>query len=374
MDTLDYTSVKENRQTFEVVWPDFPLALKEAVGVRLGNTLFAGLGSAGSAWLALDTTAKSKAWQPRAAFPFAMRNGAVAAAANGKIYVFGGTGRTSGAQSLQQFDSIVCYDPQIDHWTELSTRLPVGMLGASAATIGSSIYIFGGYNKPQFDQFCQEYEAAPQEQQAAILQAYMDRKAEDFAWNDHVWEFNTNEQSWRDLGQVPHAPNCGSGIIVEGGEILLGNGEIKPGLRSASVKHASIQNGALTWREEKDLPAVDLPQEGVAAAFSGKCGMVKILAGGTNFVGARQHYLSGKKYAHQGLSKLWRNEIYVLRNDIWEFAGRLPQGRASGLAFEVEGGLLLVGGDTQNGQPCLQTWLLSYKESSGITIRSNKLI
>lgn len=372
VDTYHCTSVKDSDQALACAWPDFPLALTQAVGVRLGSTLFAGLGSAGQAWFALDTTAAAKAWHPRAAFPFAARKDAVAAAANGKIYVFGGSGRSAGAQSLHQFDSIACYDPQTDCWTELSVRLPVGMLGASAATIGSSIYIFGGYNKLQFDQFFQAYEAAAPEQQPTILYAFMDRDAKDFSWNDHTWEFDTRDHSWHDIGQVPHAPNCGSGIIVDGVEFFLASGEIKPGLRTASVKHGAVQNRELMWLADKDLPPSDQSQEGIAAAFSGKCGMVKILAGGTNFIGAHQNYQSGKKYAQRGLNKLWRDEIYMLRNEMWEFSGRLPHGRASGLTFEVEQGLLLVGGDTQNGQPCLETWLLSFHECTGITITGNK--
>ncbi|MGI4717832.1 MAG: YjhT family mutarotase [Janthinobacterium lividum] len=373
VNTLQRRSVAESRPACASAWPDFPLALTEGVGARLDHMVFAGLGSAGQAWLALDTTATSPSWQPRAAFPFAMRKGAAAAAANGNVYVFGGCGRSTQARSLHQFDSIACYDPQADCWTELPTRLPVGMVGASAAAIGSFIYIFGGYDKLQFDRFFQAYESAAPESRPAIFNAFMDREAEAFAWNDRIWEFDTREQRWRDLGQVPHAPNCGSGIIVDGKDVLLGSGEIKPGLRTASVKHASIQDGEVSWREEQDLPAAGQPQEGIAGAFSGKCGIVKILAGGSNFIGARNNYLSGKKHAHQGLSKCWRDEIYVLKSNTWEFAGHLPQGRAHGLAFEVEQGLLLVGGDTQDGQPCPGTWLLSYEESTGVRISSNKL-
>lgn len=373
MSTLQRKFVEETRRACEPAWPDSPLALTEGVGVRVGHMVFAGLGSAGQAWFGLDVTAAAPTWQPRAGFPFAARKGAVAAAANGRVYVFGGCGRSTQAQCLRQFDSIACYDPQADCWTELPARLPVGMVGASAAAIGAFIYIFGGYNQPQFDRFFQEYESAPPELRATIFHAFMDRKAEAFAWNDRVWEFDTLEHRWRDLGNAPHAPNCGSGIIVDGVDIWLASGEIKPGLRTPGVKQARLEGGEVFWQAEKDLPATDQPQEGIAAAFSGRCGMVKIVAGGTNFIGARENYRSGKMYAHQGMSKRWRDEIYVLRSNIWEFAGRLPQGRANGLTFEVEQGLLLVGGDTEDGKPCLGSWLLSYEESTGVRISSNKL-
>lgn len=346
--------------------------MSEAVGVRVGNMLFAGLGSAGHTWHRLNLASARLEWRRCACFPFAPRRGAVAAAAGGKVYVFGGSGRSAEQHSLHQFDSVACYDPDTDCWSELATRLPVGMVGASAAVAGESILIFGGYNKPQFDQFFREYEAASVQSKPAIFAAFLDRKAESFAWNDHIWEFDTRDYRWHDLGQVPHAPNCGSGMIADGAEILLASGEIKPGVRTASVKQATIAPGDVLWRAEKMLPANEQAQEGVAAAFSGKCGKVKILAGGTNFVGARRNYEAGINYAHRDLSKLWRDEIYMLKNDVWELAGRLPQGRANGLTFEVEQGLLLVGGDTQNGQPCLETWLLSYEESSGLTISRSK--
>lgn len=373
MDILDHTSLEKCRPSGDFAWPDFPLVLKEAVGVRLGQMLYVGLGSAGCGWFALDLSAAAKAWQIRALFPFSARNGAVAAAANGKIYVFGGSGRLTEKHSLHQFDSIACYDPQIDGWSELDVQLPVGMLGASAATVGNSIYIFGGYNKQQFDALFRDCEAACTQQQAEILHAFMDRKAEDFGWNQHVWRFDTDDHSWHDLGRVSYAPNCGSSIIADGSEIWLVSGEVKPGLRTCAVRHVSVDDGQLLWHAAQELPALQQVQEGVAAAFAGKCGRLKLLAGGTNFVGARHNYKSGKMYAHQGLSKLWRDEIYMLRNNKWELAGRLPQGRANGLAVEIEQGLLLVGGDTQNGQPCLETWLLSYRDGSGITISRSEL-
>jgi len=373
VDILDHILLEKCSQPLAAAWPDFPLVLKEAVGVRVGQMLFAGLGSAGRGWFALDLSAEVKAWQIRALFPFSARNGAVAAAANGKIYVFGGSGRLTERHSLHQFDSIACYDPQTDSWSELAARLPVGMLGASAATVGCSIYIFGGYSKPQFDQLFRACAEADPAQQSDILHAFMDRRVEEFGWNDHVWKFDTRDESWHDLAKVAYPPNCGSGIVVDDAEIWLVSGEVKPGLRTAAIRHVSVDDGQLLWHAEQELPALQQIQEGVAAAFAGKCGGVKLLAGGCNFVGAREHYQAGKKYAHQGLSKLWRDEIYVLRNGKWELAGRLPQGRANGLAFEVGQDLLLVGGDMQNGQPCLETWLLSYRDSSGIIISGSKL-
>ncbi|MCA1855225.1 YjhT family mutarotase [Massilia oculi] len=377
MNLLHCTPVQESHQRPRFAWPDFPVALKEATGARVDNVLFAGLGSAGQAWFSLDTardTGAPASWRRRADFPFAARSGAAAAAAGDMIYVFGGCGRPAPGQSLQQFDSIACYDPGCDSWTELPARLPVGMLGACAAAIGSSIYLFGGYDKPQFDRFFQEYEAAAEERRPGLQHAFMARSVDDFAWNDRVWEFDTVRQAWHDRGPTGHAPTCGTGIIVNGRALTLACGEIKPGLRTPKTSQVSIHASRLDWQAMDALPAGEQPQEGIASAFAGKCVRVKILAGGTHFPGARRAYESGELYAHKGLRKLWRDEIYISRRDVWELAGHLPQGRASGLSFEVEQGLLLVGGDTQDGTPCLETWLLSYNESTGITISSNKLI
>ncbi|PUA20374.1 YjhT family mutarotase [Glaciimonas sp. PCH181] len=351
----------------DVAWPSFPVVLREAVGAQVGTVLYAGLGTAGHAWFGLDMRLAPKSWQRLADFPAAVPSGAVSVVVEGKVYVFGGAGRISASDSLAQFDVVHCYDPLSDSWTCLSTHLPCGLLGASAACVDDRhILFFGGYNATQFNALFARYKALAPSQQPQALEAFMARSAQDYAWNGSVWQFNVVTLNWKNLGAVGHLPNCGSSVIQHQGQIYLLSGEVKPGLRSDSVKRAMFADGSVKWIDEARLPPVSAlaPQEGVACGFSGCWGTYPILAGGTNFPGARRRYDAGEFYAHQGLPKTWRNEIYVFRDDVWIMAGRLPVARANGLSFQVAAGLVFVGGDTQDGVPCMDTLFLAHPDTT----------
>lgn len=350
-----------------VEWPSFPVVLREAIGAQIGSVLYAGLGTAGHAWFALDTQLVPKSWQRLADFPSAIPSGAVSAVVDGKIYVFGGAGRINTSDSLTQFDAVHCYNPLSDSWTSLSTHLPIGLLGASAVCVDDQhVLFFGGYNATQFNTFFARYASLPLSQQPQALEAFMARSVQDYAWNGCVWQFNVVSLAWKNLGVVDHQPNCGSRVLQHQGHIYLLSGEVKPGLRSDSVKRAIFADGRVKWLDEVRLPVLgeDALQEGIAGGFSGCWGKYPFLAGGTNFPGARRRYEAGEFYAHQGLLKTWRNEIYVFRDDVWIMAGRLPVARANGLSFQVAAGLVFVGGDTQDGVPCLDTLFLAHPDAA----------
>jgi N-acetylneuraminate epimerase len=351
-------------------WPDFPVVLREAVGARVADTLYAGLGSAGAAWYALDLQASDKQWQRRADFPGVAPAGAAFATLQGKIFVFGGNAPQSLGGRPMQSDSVWCYEAQADAWQCLPLTLPLGLLGASAIAVSENrIWIFGGYNKQQFDRFFVEHESASEDRRKELLQEFMGRPIAGFAWNRHVWEFNADDSSLRCLSEVPHAPNCGAGLLALDGGLMLLSGEVKPGLRSATVKRARFTSGGLVWDAELPLPVPpgEACNEGLAAGFFGNAKTAAVFAGGTNFIGATQNYLEGKYYAHAGLKKRWRDEIYIWNSDSgsWQLAAHLPKPRAHGLSFELDQGLLLVGGDGQDGSPLQETCLLSFQWDAG---------
>lgn len=342
-------------------WPDLPLPLSEGVGAQVGNMLYAGLGSTGQAWFGLDATVPNSAWRRLADFPQQALSGAVAVAVNGRVYVFGGI-CTDDDGRTRQSDAIYCYEPVGDRWQQLPGHLPVGLLGASALAVdANTIWFFGGYNKPQFDDFQRAYESAPPEEAEQINQAYMSRSISEFRWNDHVWAYRVDQGEWRDLGSVPHWPNCKSGLISTPDSLFLVGGEVKPGLRALTVKQARRNPGSPCWLAEQALPAIDATgtQEGIAGAFTGLVGGMPVAAGGTHFPGAWRQYEAGQLFAHAGLRKTWRAEVYAEQQGKWRCVGQLPQARANGLAFQVGEGLLLVGGDTQDGRPCQNTLLLT---------------
>lgn len=77
------------------VLPETPVPFKSGTGAIDNDTVYIGLGSAGTAWYKLDTQAKDKKWKALAAFPGGPRDQATSAFIDGNLYVFGGIGKNS---------------------------------------------------------------------------------------------------------------------------------------------------------------------------------------------------------------------------------------------------------------------------------------
>ena len=75
-----------NAQTY----PDLPVGIKGGTGALIGDTVYVGLGSGGDKFYTLDLKDPSAQWKEIATFPGGERNQPVAAAVDGKLYVFGG--------------------------------------------------------------------------------------------------------------------------------------------------------------------------------------------------------------------------------------------------------------------------------------------
>ncbi|MDX6229389.1 MAG: large repetitive protein [Frankiales bacterium] len=120
-----------------------PLAILDAGGAALGGKLYAVGGKTSASHLrslyVYDPA--TNAWSAGPALPAAypaVENPAVVPY-NGKLYVFGGsTAAFSGAVA-----SAAVFDPSSRVWTMLAS-MPIGLGGAAAEAIGSTIYVAGG--------------------------------------------------------------------------------------------------------------------------------------------------------------------------------------------------------------------------------------
>lgn len=336
------------------VWPDLPVGVKNGIAERIGDKLIVGLGSAGAKVFALDLNNKAAGWQNLSDFAGPAPDQPATAVSGGDLYVFSGSGKTTDdAASPIIFDTVSRYDPESDTWETLATKTPVGMLGASAATLEDGrIAIFGGYNKQLFDKYLSDVlsinkEAEPQKWDA-VVNAYMGMAPKDYLWNSKVITYDPLANTWGDLGLDPSLPNTGSAaLLTDPGTVLLINGEIKPGLRTDSVRSVKIGNEGAEWSELAPVPAPEGSpiQEGLAGAYAAQIGNTILVAGGANFPGARAAAEAGNWYAHEGLAKHWASEVFALQNGSWAQVGQLQEGLAYGGAFSVDDGLLIVGGE-----------------------------
>jgi N-acetylneuraminic acid mutarotase len=136
-------------------------------------------------------------WKRLADIPTPRRS-ACSASVNGRLLVIGGTTTGYNTTPAVPINTVEAYDPVTDSWTTLSP-MPTARFGTTAAVIGSSVYVIGGFDSSNTS--------------TAIVE-----------------KFDPTGNSWSAADSLP-APlgdamsvAIDSGIIVFGGHTILGQG------------------------------------------------------------------------------------------------------------------------------------------------------
>lgn len=347
--------------------PDLPVTLKNGTGVVIGNTAYVGLGSAGNQWYSLQLNSKDATWKALATFPAGGRDQPVAAAVKGKIYVFGGSAKDENG-ILRVYSDAYRYDPNNNTWEKLPTSSPIGVVGTSAVDYQDKILLSGGVNKRIFDGIFEALALAGGDKikQNSALNSYFNQPAKDYFFNQTVAAYDPEKNVWENWGNTPFSGRAGASLTVNADTLLLVNGEIKPGLRTADAAKGKINKGNISWQ---DLPKL-IPnkgeniQEGLAGAYAGYSNGHYLIAGGANFPGSTKQYQSGEFYAHKGHKKVFQKTIFSLDNNQWKIVGELPEGMGYGVTLPYKDELLLVGGELANGKASAKIYHLSYKDGA----------
>jgi N-acetylneuraminate epimerase len=356
-------------------FPEFPVAAKMTAAAKIGNTVYAGLGTAGSAWYAFDMSTPNAQWQALAPFPGEPRDNANAVVIGSSIYVFNGQGKVNLTdKKLVMFDTVWKYDTVAKRWSKVLTRSPLGGLASAAVTLDhENIVFFGGVNKTIFDTYFLDYfdTATTAKEQDEVNARYFNQRPEDYLFTAQVLSYNPAKNQWRNLGIDPTPVTIGAGVAVKGNKVSLIGGEIKPGLRSPNVKSVTVNGEKLNWSPLVKMAAApgESTQEGISGAYSGYSNNVLLAAGGTNFPGAWKQFIGGQLFAHQGLSKTWRSDIYAEIKGKWKVVGQLPAAMAYGSAIQLDEGVLVIGGELQGGAGSKDVFLMRWNGKSVDIIR-----
>lgn len=348
-------------------YPDVPVPFKYGTGTRINNNLYIGLGSAGQSWYRLDTDKASDGWQKIADFPGQPREQAVTVALDGKLYVFGGVGKNAASDTqISALNDVYRYDPQTNQWQPLATRAPRGLVGTAATTLnGSQVLLLGGVNKAIFDGYFTDLSSAGSDetQKNAVINAYFEQAPADYFYNRDVLMYDPVKNQWKSGGQTPFLGTAGSAITAINGDLILINGEIKPGLRTATVWQGKKQGTELKWQRQPDLISAEkgTVQEGLAGAFAGVSHDVVLVGGGANFPGSWKQFNAGQLYAHKGLKKQWQQPIYARVDNQWRVVGKLPQPLGYGVSIQDKDKVILVGGETSGGATTSAVTQLSWQ-------------
>ncbi|MBN6074808.1 N-acetylneuraminate epimerase [Aggregatibacter actinomycetemcomitans] len=348
--------------TTQAAYPDLPVAIKSGAGALIGDTVYVGLGSGGDKFYALDLKTTNAQWKEIAAFPGGERNQPVATAVDGKLYVFGGLQKNEKGE-LQLINDAYSYNPAGNIWNKLPTRSPRGLVGSSGASHGDKVYIVGGSNLSIFNGFFQDTVAAGEDKPKKddIAKAYFEQRPEDYFFTTELLSYEPSTNKWRNEGRVPFSGRAGAAFTIQGNELIVVNGEIKPGLRTAETHQGKFTDKGVQWKNLPDLPAPKgQSQDGLAGAMAGYSHGHYLVIGGANFPGSVKQFKAGMLHAHKGLSKAWHKDIYTLNNGKWQIIGELPAGIGYGVAVSYNNQVLLIGGETDGGKALTSVQSMSY--------------
>lgn len=99
--------------------------------------------------------------------------------------------------------------------------------------------------------------------------------------------------------------------------------------------------------------------EGLAGAYCSELDGRCVVLGGAYFIGSQSNYRNGQYYSHQGLTKTYATKIWQLCDGKWTCIGELAKGKAYGVCLSISNGVVLIGGEDENGQALTECELIS---------------
>lgn len=191
---------------------------------------------------------KLNQWSRGLDYPGGARTNSIATVLKDTLYLFSGAMVAAGHLTLQTNGYKLSLVEDNAQWqlmadVKVGGNPPIGLLGAAAINVDEERTLFvGGYNKNVFDKWLATIKqvAGTASERDAKLRFFSQSPAQ-FKWNQQALIFDASTQQWSSLGETPFKANCGAAIERLNNNIVLLSGEIMPGIRTPSVKMASIR-------------------------------------------------------------------------------------------------------------------------------------
>jgi sialate O-acetylesterase len=209
-----------------------PCTIDNAGACAIGNKVYVVggniNGTPSTQLLVLNLDEANASWHKLASMPGNARTQPAVAAADGKIYVFGGFApKTSKKDATLNVDG-VCYNPATNKWAKLSAPTvsgnEVSVGGGAAATVeNNKIVIVGGVNK---DIFLQALRNQPAD--------YLQHDASWYKFNGNMLVYNTAANTWSAINSDAMTARAGAAAVSKGKSVYVLGGEVKPRIRTAN--------------------------------------------------------------------------------------------------------------------------------------------
>lgn len=232
--------------------PDLPIAVTNTGLTHIGNVVYLVGGdkekSSSDAFYKLDLNVKDPVWQKLPSLPVQLANALVVAQAN-KIFVIGGRTKTpSGISDLHH--TTYAYDFAAGNWQKLAD-ISDGKLttnfsaGAGVAVANDLILVTGGDNGAVFhkiENYISQIAKSPSQEEKDKLTLEKNKLSINHkGFYKAQLVYNTTKNTWTKLGQLPFPAHVTTTATKWGNDVVLSNGEIKPGVRTPLVMIGKIE-------------------------------------------------------------------------------------------------------------------------------------
>ena len=251
---LKWNAAKNEVETKSL--PNFPIPITNIGLTHIGNVVYAIGGDeakkSSDLFLSLDLNSNNPQWKTLPQLPIALANSVVVAQKdkNGiNIYVIGGRTKTpSGISDLH--NTTFVFNLKKQTW-ESRANISDGKnttnfsAGAGVAVGKNSIVIVGGDNGTVFHKI-ETYLSkiaqtdSPEEKTRLITEKNLLNTNHDGFYKGMLL-YNTVTDSWSTIGELPFLAHVTTTATMWDGEIVLSNGEIKPGIRTPDVMLGTIK-------------------------------------------------------------------------------------------------------------------------------------
>jgi len=230
--------------------PELPLSLTNVAVANIGNVVYAVGGDeakrSSNSFFSLDLNDKNAVWKMLPNFPIALAN-TTAIAQNGKsgkeIFIIGGRTKTSSGIS-DLHNTTFSFDTQKQQWKKCADisdgNHTTNLSAASGVAFGENeILITGGDNGKTFHKIetliSKIALAKTPEEKAKLTQEKNNLSIHHKGFDKSLLLYNTEKNAWTKIGELPFLTHVTTTDVKWGNEIVISNGEIKPGVRTPNV-------------------------------------------------------------------------------------------------------------------------------------------
>lgn len=230
--------------------PHLPLALTNISATSIGNVVYTAGGdqekNSSDKFFKIDLNKRNPQWESLPDLPIALAN-ATAIVQNGNdginIYVIGGRSKTTtGVSDLH--NTVYAFNPAKQEWkkcAEVSDGKNTNNLSAAAGvTFGKNkILIIGGDNGNVFHQIESHIskisKATIAGERDKLTGEKNDLIIDHKGFDRSLLLYNTISDVWTKVGEYPYPAQVTTNAVKWGDDIIISNGEIKPGVRTPNV-------------------------------------------------------------------------------------------------------------------------------------------